>query len=58
MPRRQHWSLFTSPTDLALIRLDDTGAVGADKARRRLLLERVLDLGHVLLRDALRDAHY
>ena len=47
-----------SLTDLALSGLDDAGAVGADEPCRRLLPERVLDLDHVLLRDALGDAHH
>lgn len=45
-------------TNLALSGLDDTGAVGPNKARGGLLLERVLDLSHILLWDALRNAHH
>ncbi len=43
--------------DLALAGLDDAGAVGADQARLRLL-EHLLHLDHVVLGDALRDAHH
>mmetsp|Transcript_50207 Transcript_50207/g.132147 ORF Transcript_50207/g.132147 Transcript_50207/m.132147 type:complete len:342 (-) Transcript_50207:14-1039(-) len=43
--------------NLALARLDDAGAVGADQARFGLREEGLLDLDHILLRDALRDAN-
>lgn len=45
-------------TDLAFFGLDDTRAIGADQARLRLLPQCILDLGHILLRNALRDAYY
>mmetsp|Transcript_1043 Transcript_1043/g.2215 ORF Transcript_1043/g.2215 Transcript_1043/m.2215 type:complete len:308 (-) Transcript_1043:14-937(-) len=41
----------------ALTRLDDAGAIGADEAALILPHEGVLDLHHVLLRDALGDAN-
>eukprot|EP00053_Salpingoeca_punica_P004421 m.49049 g.49049 ORF g.49049 m.49049 type:complete len:346 (-) comp12788_c0_seq1:3-1040(-) len=42
--------------DLALARLDDARAVGANQARLVLAHKGVLHTDHVLLRDALRDA--
>mmetsp|Transcript_54085 Transcript_54085/g.93122 ORF Transcript_54085/g.93122 Transcript_54085/m.93122 type:complete len:237 (+) Transcript_54085:457-1167(+) len=43
--------------DLALPRLDDARAVGANQAGRRLLVQVPLHLHHVLLRDPLCDGH-
>ncbi|EJK61929.1 hypothetical protein THAOC_17492, partial [Thalassiosira oceanica] len=44
--------------DLALARLDDAGAVGADEARLAARLEEgLLHADHVLLRHALGDGH-
>ena len=43
--------------DLALSGLDDAGAVRANELGGGLLAEGPLDLGHVLLGNALRDAH-
>jgi hypothetical protein len=44
--------------DLALLGLDDAGAVGPDDSGLVLGLECVLDLDHVLLRDAIGDHHH
>mmetsp|Transcript_52783 Transcript_52783/g.115792 ORF Transcript_52783/g.115792 Transcript_52783/m.115792 type:complete len:241 (-) Transcript_52783:344-1066(-) len=44
-------------SDLALTRLDDARAIGPNQPSLRLCHQRLLDLNHVLLRDALRDAH-
>ena len=43
--------------DLALLGLDDTGAVRADQARLVLALHDVLHAQHVVLGNALRDTH-
>lgn len=45
-------------TNFTLSGLDDARAVRTNETRRGLLFERVLDLRHVLLWDALRDAHH
>ena len=43
--------------DLALARLDDTGAVRTDQTRLRLALHDVLHAEHVVLGNSLGDAH-
>ena len=43
--------------DLAGVGSDDAGAVGADEARLVLTQQMPLHFGHVLLRNALRDAN-
>ena len=43
--------------DLALARLDDAGAVGADEAGLALPHEGVLNLHHVVLGNTLCNAH-
>lgn len=43
--------------DLAALRGDDAGAVGADQTALALTQQRVFDADHVVLGDALSDAH-
>ena len=45
-------------TDLALAGLDDAGAVRANQPRFALVLQNFLHLHHVVLGDALCDAHH
>ena len=56
--RRREGRAHGHDADLALAGLDDARAVGPDQARLALVLQYLLHLDHVVLRDALRDAHH
>ncbi len=49
---------YRHDANLALAGLDDAGAVGANQPRFALVLQNLLHLHHVVLGDALCDAHH